>query len=149
MRPKVRVSGLCLDPRGLLLAKHTGHTFWTLIGGAWEDGESLPEALHREFVEELAYEVAVKELIFIGEFHDAEEQVLDLTFEVRPLGPGDAPLVLETNGSLVTARFFPLEELGALHLKPLPFWDIWLPVLLAQRDRPAHPFYGGRYNGDD
>ena len=57
-------------------------------------------------MEELAYEVAVKELICIGEFHDAEEQVLDLTFEVRPLGPGDAPLVLEKDGSLVTARFF-------------------------------------------
>ena len=68
-RPTLRVSGLLVDERRLLMVEQArrGETYWLVPGGGVEFGESLSEALRREFLEELGLRVAVGRLVAIIE----------------------------------------------------------------------------------
>jgi 8-oxo-dGTP diphosphatase len=62
----IRLQAAILRAGQLLLVRcrlPTGETFWLLPGGAREAGESLEVALAREVREELAVEVAVRDLL--------------------------------------------------------------------------------------
>ncbi|MBC7446502.1 MAG: NUDIX domain-containing protein [Hymenobacteraceae bacterium] len=74
-RIRVRVGGLLLNAPGVavLLAGHRGllpdgAVFWSPPGGGWQFGESLAEAVAREFREETGLLVAVGELLRVHEF---------------------------------------------------------------------------------
>lgn len=91
---RVRVGGLLLHDNRLLLAAHRGllpveAPFWSPPGGGWQFGESLHEALVREFEEETGLAVRVGRFLHLHEFRRDGLQALELFFEV--LTADDAP----------------------------------------------------------
>ena len=86
-RVRVRVGGLLLRDGALLLAAHRGllpgeAPFWSPPGGGWQFGESLREALVREFQEETGLTVRVGRFLHLHEFVTDRLQALELFFEV-------------------------------------------------------------------
>ena len=84
---RVRVGGLLLHDNRLLLAAHrgllpAGAPFWSPPGGGWQFGESLHEALVREFQEETGLAVRVGRFLHLHEFRRDGLQALELFFEV-------------------------------------------------------------------
>ncbi|GAA4355020.1 hypothetical protein GCM10023185_17490 [Hymenobacter saemangeumensis] len=88
-RVRVRVGGLLLRNGALLLAAHRGllpdgAPFWSPPGGGWQFGESIREALIREFREETGLVVRVGRFLHLHEFSSEGLQALELFFEVVP-----------------------------------------------------------------
>ena len=84
---RVRVCGLLLRNGALLLAAHRGllpgnAPFWSPPGGGWQFGESIREALVREFREETGLAVRVGRFLHLHEFSSEGLQALELFFEV-------------------------------------------------------------------
>ncbi|GAA4034254.1 hypothetical protein GCM10022409_18260 [Hymenobacter glaciei] len=147
-RVRVRVGGLLLRDGAMLLAGHRGllpeHTpFWSPPGGGWQFGESLKEALVREFQEETGLAVRVGRFLHLHEFSQGPLQALELFFEV--LADGDKTPQLGhdpehgSDAQLLTALqwFTPrqLQQLPPAQLHPvlrqvLSPDDIFVPQLL-------------------
>jgi 8-oxo-dGTP diphosphatase len=84
---RVRVGGLLLRDGAMLLAAHRsllpkGAPFWSPPGGGWQFGESIREALVREFREETGLKVRVGRFLHLHEFSTNKLQALELFFEV-------------------------------------------------------------------
>lgn len=84
---RVRVGGLLLRDGAMLLASHRGllpqgAPFWSPPGGGWQFGESIRQALVREFKEETGLAVRVGRFLHLHEFCRDELQALELFFEV-------------------------------------------------------------------
>jgi 8-oxo-dGTP diphosphatase len=84
---RVRIGGLLLRDGAILLAAHRGllpkdAPFWSPPGGGWQFGESIQEALVREFREETGLTVRVGRFLHLHEFSTNELQALELFFEV-------------------------------------------------------------------
>ncbi len=93
---RVRVGGLLLRGGALLLAAHQGllpggAPFWSPPGGGWQFGESLKEALVREFWEETGLAVRVGRFLHLHEFRRGELQALELFFEVLTADENSTP----------------------------------------------------------
>jgi len=89
-RVRVRVLGrLVEDGKTLMVRIDPGTTtepFWALPGGGVELGETLADALRREFREETGLEVEVGALVDVGEFIRLPWHAVELTYEVRRIG---------------------------------------------------------------
>ena len=87
-RLRVRVFGLCRHGDRLLLVRHRAllheGSFWEMPGGGVEFGESLAEAVAREFREETGLVVRVGELLFVSELLRPPLHAVELFFEVFP-----------------------------------------------------------------
>lgn len=84
---RVRVGGLLLRNDSILLAAHRGllpksAPFWSPPGGGWQFGESIRDALVREFREETGLVVRVGRFLHLHEFSSGQLQALELFFEV-------------------------------------------------------------------
>ena len=93
---RVRVGGLLVRTGAVLLAGHrgllaNGATFWSPPGGGWTFGESLREALQREFLEETGLAVQPGRLLHLHEFRQGELQALEIFFEVLSADPAALP----------------------------------------------------------
>lgn len=93
---RVRVGGLLLREGTLLLAAHrgllpNGAPFWSPPGGGWVFGESLREAVRREFLEETGLAVQAGRLLHLHEFQQGELQALEVFFEAQPDDPTAHP----------------------------------------------------------
>jgi len=89
---RVRVGGLLLREGTMLLAAHrgllpAGAAFWSPPGGGWEFGESIKDALVREFAEETGLAVRVGRFLHLHEFSRGPLQALELFFEVLAEDP--------------------------------------------------------------
>lgn len=88
-RIRIRVCGLLFKAGEILLVNHKGiygHDFWAPPGGGVEFGESLENALKREFMEECKLEVAVKGFLFGCEFLRLPLHAIELFYEVEANG---------------------------------------------------------------
>ncbi len=86
-RIRVRVMGLLVEDNQILLVKHkklrpTGN-LWIPPGGGLEKGESLEEALQREFKEEVNLEIQVYNFLFADEFRSSKLHALELFYKVK------------------------------------------------------------------
>lgn len=83
--PRVRVAGICIENGRVLAVSHykNGQEYWLLPGGGVNYGESMEEALIREFVEEVGIEILAGDIRFIFDSIDPEgsRHVINICFE--------------------------------------------------------------------
>ena len=86
---RVRVCGILINQEGILLVNHSGLNesgdWWTPPGGGLIFGESLEEALIREFKEETGLVISVAEQLFIAPEMDETRFMVVGHGSVRPL----------------------------------------------------------------
>lgn len=116
---RVRVAGILTTDDGILLIAHKKNDdiYWLLPGGGVDYGESLSEALVREFQEELNIEVSVSDLAFISDSIDpsGDRHVVNICFICNYTG---GEYLLGTEGRLHDFNFFRKDEICDLKLFP-------------------------------
>ncbi len=116
---RVRVAGILITGDGLLLIAHKKNddVYWLLPGGGVDYGESLSEALVREFMEELNIKVSVGDLAFISDSIDpaGERHVINICFTCEYNG-GD--YLLGEEGRLHDFSFFRKDEISGIKIFP-------------------------------
>lgn len=89
-RLRLRVCGICVENDRLLLAAHKGlgnaGELWIPPGGEVELGQTVPENLAREFIEETGLEVSVGPLLFVHEHLAAPFHAVEMFFKVAVKG---------------------------------------------------------------
>ena len=84
---RIRVCGVCIENNQVLMVCHKGvineHDVWLPPGGGMEPGETVTDALVREFFEETGYEIAVERFWFKNEFIHPPIHAIELYFKVR------------------------------------------------------------------
>lgn len=115
-----------------------GETFYRPLGGSIEFGERGPEAVRREFREELGVELvdvrylATLENIFICEGQRGHEIVLLYTATLAdPSLYEQQSIEVHEEGQILTAHWMPLDE---FQTGSPPLYPDGLPELLASRD---------------
>ena len=111
---RTRICGICVVDDEILLVNHKGvgkGNLWAPPGGGIEYGESVFEALEREFKEETSLIIKAKELLFVTEFIDLPLHAVELFFSVEviegQLKRGMDP-EMESESQIITdVRFFP------------------------------------------
>lgn len=118
---RTRICGICVVDDELLLVNHKdigNGNLWAPPGGGIEYGESVLQALEREFIEETSLIIQVKELLFVTEFIDPPLHAVELFFNVEVLGgqlkKGKDPEMEHQSQIITDARFFPWKEIKEL-----------------------------------
>ena len=116
---RIRVAGILISGDGVLLIAHKKNDdiYWLLPGGGVDYGETLDEALEREFTEELNINVTVNDLAFISDSIDpsGNRHVVNICFICNYRG-GD--YLLGNEHRLHDFSFFSKEDL--VHIKIFP-----------------------------
>ncbi len=121
LQPTVRVAGLLVDDHRILMVEQGRgeECYWLLPGGGVQFGESLTEALRREFLEELGLRVGVYRLLAVSESISPDpsylKHVLHLVFEVT--APTDVQLEPRED-EVLRAAFLSEAELEAADVRP-------------------------------
>ena len=118
-RPRVRVAGILEEDGKLLLIEHTKNdkSYWLLPGGGVDWGESIEEAVKREFLEETNLVVEIEEFLFISETlaPDKTKHVINLYFRVSRVS---GEMALGDDVVLSDLKFFSLEEMEKIKIYP-------------------------------
>jgi len=116
---RIRVAGILIKGGRLLLIAHkkNDEVYWLLPGGGVDYGESLSEALKREFIEELNVSVEVNDVAMISDSIDpsGDRHVVNICFLCTYSG-GDFELGEEQR--LYDYRFFGRDEIEAVKIFP-------------------------------
>lgn len=116
---RIRVAGILIMENRLLLIAHKKDEkiYWLLPGGGVDYGESLHEALTREFVEELNISVDVKDVALISDSIDpsGDRHVVNICF-LCSYKSGD--FILGEENRLYDFSFFDRDELADLNIFP-------------------------------
>jgi 8-oxo-dGTP pyrophosphatase MutT (NUDIX family) len=116
---RVRVAGILTTGEGVLLIAHKKNddVYWLLPGGGVDYGESLSEALVREFLEELNIDITVNDLAFISDSIDPSggRHVVNICFICEYTG---GEYLLGTEGRLHDFSFFSRDEISGINLFP-------------------------------
>jgi len=116
---RVRVAGILIKNGKLLLVAHNknNNVYWLLPGGGVDFGESLTEALEREFLEELNIKIKVKDLLLISEtiFPSGERQILNICFCCEYI---DGEYLLGSEQRLHDFGFFSEDEIKEIKILP-------------------------------
>lgn len=116
---RVRVAGILVTGDGLLLIAHKKNddVYWLLPGGGVDYGESLSEALVREFLEELNISIIVRDLAFISDSIDpsGDRHVVNICFICDYTG---GEYLLGNEGRLHDFSFFRSSEISDIKIFP-------------------------------
>lgn len=122
---RVRACGVLFENGKYLMANHHGINalgdFWCGPGGGLEFGESIENALKREFLEETGLQIEVGKFIEFIEFVKPPLHAIELFFEVKKVGGnlqlGHDP---ETGNSILKeVKWFNKEDLNQLEMSEL------------------------------
>lgn len=87
---RVRVMGLLIRKNQILLLKHTGlnteNEFWLPPGGGVEFGESIKNALIREYKEETNISIKICDFLGVDEFISQDLHAVEFFFKVAQTG---------------------------------------------------------------
>lgn len=121
MKPRIAVRALILHEDQLLLVNaypdaHLG--LWCAPGGGCEAGQSLPENLAREVMEETGLTIAVGQPVLINEFHDPDSgfHQIDMFFRCSLQAGTLDDTWIDPEGVVTERRFFSRTELAAGHV---------------------------------
>jgi len=116
---RIRVAGILIRGNRLLLIAHkkNNEIYWLLPGGGVDYGETLHEALMREFMEELNISVDVKDVALISDSIDPSggRHVVNICFLCTYKG-GD--FILGSEKRLYDFKFFDRDELADIDIFP-------------------------------
>lgn len=123
-RLRVRVCGVLVEDDKLLMAVHHGigkrGIFWAPPGGGLEYGESVEDALKREFLEETGLKVEIDEFMFTHEFFDLPLHGIELFFKVNKVSgqlvTGVDPEMDKDKQTIDNMVFTSFEELKEKHI---------------------------------
>lgn len=118
-RPRLRVAGIIQRDDAILMVRHEkdGSSYWLLPGGGVDRGETLHEALRREFNEEVTLEVEPGELVTISESiaPDGSRHMVQCCFTATVVS---GKVALGVDERVVEARFVTADELADLEVRP-------------------------------
>lgn len=120
-RPRVRVAGIIIQENSILLIQHIKNEkkYWLVPGGGVDWGESLEEALIREYKEETNLDIEVKDFLFFSETisPDKNKHVINLYFLVKIKNDSETMKIgNETN--LSDLKYVSKEEIQNIKLYP-------------------------------
>ena len=116
---RVRVCGILIKKNKVLLLNHQtigplGY-LWAPPGGGVEFGQSLHEALKKEFMEETNLTIEVGSYLFTNEHIDDKHHAIELFFEVKAvsgeLSLGFDPELSATDQILNEVKYMSLDEI--------------------------------------
>jgi 8-oxo-dGTP diphosphatase len=121
-----RVCGICIENDTVLMLKHEPGFrmpyFWLPPGGGIETGETMEDALKREFLEETGLEIKVGKLLFINQFIHLPVHAIEFFFLVEVIGGklkvGQDPEFSATEQVIADVRFMNFDEIIAI---PQPY----------------------------
>lgn len=119
---RVRACGIYIEENKILLLKHkgigSGDFLWAPPGGGVEFGESLKEAIKREFLEETHLVVETNNFLFVNEHMDENHHALEFFFSVNKIAGkfklGRDPELSKSSQMIQEGRFFAFNELLSL-----------------------------------
>jgi 8-oxo-dGTP diphosphatase len=139
---RIRAAGILLKENQILLVRHekNGKSYWLLPGGGVDFGESVEEALTREFREEVGLPIKVGKLVLV---HDSippnhHRQVLNIYFLVSA---EHFNIKVTPDAVLRDAAFYPIEEFRTMAVNP----DVKSEILGGLKNQWPE---GGRYLGN-
>lgn len=114
-----RVCGICIENDKVLMLKHEpGFSmpyFWLPPGGGVEVGETIENALKREFLEETSLEIKVGRLLFTNQFIHLPVHAIEFFFLVEVIGGtlsiGLDPEFSATEQVITDVRFMTFDEI--------------------------------------
>ncbi|MCL2155584.1 MAG: NUDIX hydrolase [Leptospirales bacterium] len=116
---RVRVAGILINNNEILLIAHKkdNDIYWLLPGGGVDYGESLSEALIREFIEELNIEITVNDLALISDSIDpaGDRHIINIFF-LCEYSKGE--FMLGNDLRLYDFKFFKRDEIPNIKLFP-------------------------------
>lgn len=123
---RVRSCGLLFEKDKLLLVELrspiTNEWTWMPPGGGVEFGESLEEALVREFSEETGLKVAVQQRVHIQELIKSPIHAIEFYYKVELIEGnmklGSDPEMLKENQLLRDIGFFSKKEIMQMNIQP-------------------------------
>jgi len=116
IRILARVIAYDHEENKVLLVKNKDGDFWYAPGGGWEyDKENILECAKREVKEETGIDVEIGRLLYIQEFHAANDTICFETFWLaKPIGDTDVNelhIDLDPSGAVGESRWFSESEL--------------------------------------
>jgi len=119
---RLRVSGICIQKDSVLLIKHQSigkkGILWAPPGGGLKFGETIHDALKREFLEETGLSIEVEELILVNEYLENPLHAIELFFKAIVTGgdliKGTDPEMSFENQLISEIKFLPFSELAVM-----------------------------------
>lgn len=116
---RMRVSGICIHKNKILLVKHEGlgeaGYIWSPPGGGLHYNESVTDGLKREFLEETGLEIAVKDFLFVNEYHHPPLHAVELFFLVDVLEgtlmKGTDPELTDNNQIISEIKYISFDQI--------------------------------------
>lgn len=129
VKPRLAVRAVLVHDNRLLLVNAWADpksTLWCAPGGGVEVGQSLPENLKREVMEETGLTIDVGPPCLVNEFHNPEDRFHQVEVFFRcSLIHGNLSDTWEDPEQIVHRRaFFTRDEAADLHLKPSSLLDV-------------------------
>ncbi|MFC1724382.1 NUDIX domain-containing protein [candidate division KSB1 bacterium] len=116
---RIRAAAIIIEEKKILLVKHKKNDkeYWLLPGGGVKYGESLVNALKRELFEELNLKVDVKDIVYINDSINIEEErhIVNVCFRCLI---NEGKIKINKDHRLVGYNFIAFEKIQSLQIYP-------------------------------